>query len=143
MKKILLIINIVFPIFIGAVIYYVTSPEVVFVQHLDSFFHGGMHVNEVEMSNPFLRFIRNYFMDFLWGYALVFALFFVAGNKTASGVRLYIIAILFSMVMEILQLTSFVNGTFDVADIVTEVLAETFAAFIIKKYFTWGGIKQT
>lgn len=37
--------------------------------------------------------------------------------------------------MEILQLTPFVEGTFDVLDIIVEFLAEVVAVFIIKKYF--------
>jgi hypothetical protein len=42
------------------------------------------------------------------------------------------IAFAFSSFMELLQLTPIVNGTFDVYDIMAELIAEVIAVFIIK-----------
>ena len=68
----------------------------------------------------------------LWGYALVFAIFFVLGNNAADIWKSFIIAFSFSTVMEYLQITPFANGTFDICDIMFEFLAEVVAVFIIK-----------
>jgi hypothetical protein len=74
-------------------------------------------------------------LDMMWGYALVFALYFIMGNNAAGLTKLIMIASFFSTVMELLQLTPFVRGTFDVLDIIVEILAEATAVFIIKKHF--------
>lgn len=128
--------NILAPILIGAAIYYVISPNVIFVQHLDSLLGKGIHINTVSLNLSIVRFVRNYLLDMLWGYALVFALFLFTGNNTAEIRKIFIIAVIFSAVMEILQLTSIAKGTFDVFDIIVEFLAEVTAVFIIKKHYS-------
>lgn len=128
--------NILVPIIIGAAIYYVISPNVIFVQQLDSLLAREIHVNTAYSNIPIIRFVRNYLLDMMWGYALVFALFLFTGNNAAEIRKIFIIAVIFSAVMEILQLTSFAKGTFDVFDIIVEFLAEVTAVFIIKKYYS-------
>lgn len=129
----IIVINIILPIILGAVIYYLTSPEVIFVKQIDHFLGNGFHIVGLSTENQVLRFIRNYGLDMLWGYAFVFALFLVVGNNAADLMKSFLIAFLFSTAMEILQLTSFAKGTFDVYDIVVEFLAEIIAVFIINK----------
>ena len=68
----------------------------------------------------------------LWGYALVFTLYFILSNNTANLKKIFFIAFVFSTSMEILQLTSFATGTFDFLDILFEFLAEIFAVLVIK-----------
>lgn len=70
----------------------------------------------------------------MWGYALIFALFYLLGNNTAMLVKIFFVAFLFSAAMEILQLTPIARGTFDICDIFVEFLAEIIAVFIIKKH---------
>lgn len=128
--------NILAPILIGAAVYYVISPNVIFVQQLDSLLGNGIHVNTVSSNLFAMRFVRNYLLDMMWGYALVFALYLFTGNNTAEIRKIFIIAVIFSAVMEILQLTSIAKGTFDVFDIIVEFLAEATAVFIIKKHYS-------
>lgn len=130
-RKIFILINTIVPILIGAAIYYVISPDVLFVQKIDEILGYGIHINRINYDLFFIRFIRNYFLDMLWGYALVFALFLIVDN-TAKIWIIFLIAISFSAVMEFLQLTSFVYGTFDIFDIVAEFIAELMAVIIIK-----------
>lgn len=130
------VINILAPILIGAAIYYVISPNVIFVQQLDSLLNRRIHINTTNFNLSIMRFVRNYLLDMLWGYALVFALFLFTGNNTAEIRKIFIIAVIFSAVMEILQLTSIAKGTFDVFDIIVEFLAEVTAVFIIKKHYS-------
>lgn len=56
-------------------------------------------------------------------------------SNVAETVKVFWIAVVFSAVMEIFQLTTRVYGTFDVWDILVEVLAEVAAIFIIKIHF--------
>lgn len=134
-KKIFLMINIFAPLSLAAIVYYVISPDVIFVAWLDSLLGRGVHLDNIRFGTEAVRFIRNYVLDMMWGYALVFALYFIMGNNAAGLTKLIIIASVFSTVMELLQLTPFVRGTFDVLDIIVEILAEAAAVFIIKKHF--------
>ncbi len=132
-KKVLVFANIIVPLIIGAILYYIIAPDVIFVRVLSSFFNG----DATSISQPetvFDYFVRYYLMDLLWGYALVFALYFCLDNNAAI-VRIFIMAFLFSTAMELFQLMAIVPGVFDIWDIVIEGLAEAFAAFIIKNFF--------
>ena len=82
-----------------------------------------------------MKFVRNYLLDMMWAYALVFTLFFIMGNKTAELLKILTIATVFSAGIEILQLTPFVRGTFDILDIIAEFFAGIAAGFIIKYNF--------
>lgn len=138
----MMVLNVFFPIILGAIMYYFVSPEVIFVKWIDDFFGTGFHVSEECADNGglgffrnyFLRnyFLRNYFLDMLWGYGLVFALFLIRGNNTADLWKSFLIAFLFSAAMEMLQMTPIAKGTFDVWDIAVMFLAEVIAVFIIK-----------
>ncbi|MDY5102537.1 MAG: hypothetical protein SPE81_05510 [Agathobacter sp.] len=134
-KTAFLVINIWGPIIIGTIIYYLISPDVLFVEWIDTFLGKVMHISCIDSSFWLVKFIRNYMLDMMWGYALVFALYFIIGNNSADLLKIFVIAFTLSAVMEILQLTPFVEGTFDVLDIIVEFLAEVVAVFIIKKYF--------
>lgn len=140
-NKVFLILNILIPIVVGTIIYYLISPEVIFVKEIDAFMGAGFHITCM-WENPLVRFVRNYMLDMLWGYALVFALYFVLGNNTAELWKIFIIAIAFSATMEALQLTPIISGTFDVFDIMAEFFSETVAVFIMKYYFSGGGTKE-
>lgn len=142
-RNIFLIINILAPILIGATIYYLISPDVIFVKQIDTFLGKGIHINHISSTFKLIKFIRNYILDMIWGYALIFSLFYILGNNTAELLKIFLIAFTFSAVMEFLQLTSITIGTFDVFDIIVEFLTEVTAVFIIKNYFLRGGTKET
>lgn len=120
------------PIVIGTLIYYLLSPEVIFVKQIDRCLGMSFHLSVLCKENVIFQFIRNHFLDMLWGYALVFALFFALGNNAAVIRKTFLIAFSFSAIMEFLQLTSMGKGTFDVWDIVALFLADVIAVFIIK-----------
>lgn len=119
----------------GAVIYYIFSSDAIFVKQIDTLFGKGIHADSMVHNNILNRFIRNYLLDMMWGYALVFALHFILGNNTANLVKIFLLAFSFSALMEFLQITPIANGTFDLFDIFVEFLAEAFAVFIIKNIY--------
>lgn len=122
--------NIIIPISIGSVIYYLFSPQVMFVKIIDDILKINFHIIE-PIDNLLFKFIRYYLLDMLWGYALVFALYLILGNNTAKLWKILFIAFSFSAVIEFFQLASFFDGTFDIFDIVVEFVAELFAVLII------------
>ncbi len=133
-KKKIIVLNIIIPIVAGAIIYYLFSPQVIFVKKIDGILGVDFHFTSIIKDCILFQFVRFYFLDMLWAYALVFALFFILDNNTAELKKIVLIAFLFSTTMEILQMTPYATGTFDVFDIIAEFLAEVIAVFIIKKY---------
>ena len=79
-NKVFLLANMIVPILTGAVIYYVTSPDVIFVRQLDTILGMRVHMYDISYHSTIVRFIRYYALDMLWGYALVFALYFILDN---------------------------------------------------------------
>ncbi len=131
MKKMFIYANISLPILAGSLLYYVTSPQVMFVQNIDRLLGVSLHVGT---ENTFVVNLRSYMPDMLWAYALVFSLMLVIGNKTADVWKMFVIAGMFSTIMEVLQVIGCVKGTFDVMDIIVEIIAELMAVFIIKRH---------
>ncbi len=126
------ILNIAFPLIIGMLIYCLASPDVIFVKYIDSFFGFSIDAREI-LTGDAVRFIRNYLPDMMWGYSLVFALFYSMGGTRDSLGLLLFITVLFSVIMESLQLLPVITGTFDLYDMVVEIIAEFAAIFIIKR----------
>lgn len=117
-EKTFLKIQAVWPLAAGALLYAVLSPDVWFVRELGNIFQGGFQPAAVPCGR-LVRFIRNYVPDMLWGYALTSVLLLTVRqgavhitDRTVLG-----ISCLFSAVLELLQLFSWVSGTFDMADI--------------------------
>lgn len=137
-KKLFLIFNFTVPLLFGTMIYYFLSPDVVFVKIIDELigkrpdFLGATYFNLLLEDYYVVKLVRCYLLDGLWGYALMFALYYIFSNNTANLTKIFFMAFSFSILMEILQLTSLAKGTFDFIDIVALFLAEIFAVFIIK-----------
>lgn len=130
-KRKRIIWNIVIPILIGGIIYYVLSPDVVFVEHIDSIIGYKNHLSILCGQSIYVKLLRNYFLDMLWAYALVFALYFIICNSKNGLLKSFLIAFSFSTIIEVLQLTYLIGGTFDVLDIMLQILAEVIAVLII------------
>ena len=131
-NRVFLLVNIIFPLLVGAVIYWFTSTDVIFVEAVRSFWGMPRHTWISNTDGGIFRIIRYYLSDILWAYALVFALYFSIGNSAARVKTAFAIAVVFSAVMEVIQLSPVIPGTFDMNDILVEVMAETIAALIIK-----------
>ena len=134
-KKAFCIFNIIFPLLVGAVIYWFTSTDVIFVEAVRSFWGMPRHTWISNTDGGIFRIIRYYLSDILWAYALVFALYFSIANSAARVKTAFVIAVVFSTVMEVIQLSPVIPGTFDMNDILVEVIAETIAVLIIKKRY--------
>ena len=129
--RIFLWMNILLPVMVGGITYYLISPEVFFVRQLDALLGSGIHIENVGSQGTFFRWFRNYALDMLWGYALFFTLHLMVADDTAEWWKTFGMAAVFSAGMELLQIMPGVAGTFDVWDIVVELLAEGMAALVL------------
>ena len=107
---------------------------------LKEFIVGGTGSNSLNLdigniAGGLARLVRYYMSDILWAYALVFALYLAVGSNAARVKTAFVIAVVFSAVMEVIQLSPVIPGTFDVIDILVEATAEAIAALIIKKQY--------
>lgn len=127
-------LNITTPLLFGCLFYYIFWPDVLFVHFLDLLLESDYHILLDDTGSVSFRLLRNYLLDFLWAYALTFSIFILYGSNTAATLKtIFLIAFCFSAILEILQCTSFVPGTFDVLDILTEIFGIASAVFIIRK----------
>ena len=97
-------------------------------------FFGGIS-NSVP-SNLFTGFLRYYFVDFLWGASLTFALCAVSHEiKRKNIIISALVSLAVGILFEFAQLFSLVSGTFDFADIAMYVAASALCAAICLKFF--------
>ena len=127
-----LLLNILIPILIGVVIYCFISPEVDFIKIFQSVTCIKWCRYEYK-NNDLCRFIRNYLPDMLWAYSLIFSAYAVFDNKTKNLKWIIIAVSLLIVIIEILQLTKIIHGTFDIFDILAEITAVLIAVIILKR----------
>lgn len=118
MKKTIILLNVTAPIIIGAVFYYIFGRDTVFVELIDNILGFSMHITNTG-NNLGIKMARCYLPDFLWAYALMSAVLLFWGYDK----RIIALVIIYETVLELLQLFSSVKGTFDVWDILIEILA--------------------
>lgn len=98
---------------------------------------GDSNAFKVKSESCDIQVYQKLFLDMLWAYALMNTLIFLIG-KSSSTMKISVsIAVIFTVILEGVQLTSFVSGTFDVWDIMIEIIGELFAVWMNKK--TKGG----
>ena len=79
-------------------------------------------------------FIVNWFCDFLWAYALVFAVYTVLSPFKSKLLFSCVISVLLGLILEIMQGVNILSGTFDWWDIIIEFVAIVTATIILKNY---------
>lgn len=96
--------------------------------------HTYLHAILQISGTPQLRIgaLAGWLGDFLWSYALCFALYPIWREK--KGILIAVIGTLaLGVLLEILQKAHVIRGTFDLLDIFAEAVAAFTAAIIIKK----------
>ena len=122
------ILNIIVPLVVGALIYYVLFPDIIFVKTIDELIGVSFHV-PVKFSNIFIRYLRYYLLDLLWAYSLMSLVSMMFKDSKA----IYAISFVFIIAMEMIQMLPGIPGTFDVIDIVVEMIAGLIAIRINKR----------
>lgn len=127
-RKKFIVFNVFIPLLIGAVLYYVLCPDVSFVVLIDQSL--GIKRTAIHKMGVITRIVRNYFFDILWAYSLTCMLFVIWGYDRKAVKYTFILAGLLCISLELLQGTGLVKGTFDIIDIMVEILT-VFVALII------------
>ena len=130
MKKEFILLNVIAPVLIGAILYYLFFPEAVFVRLIDNLLGSSYHI-PVNVDNILIKLIRFYFLDFLWAYALMSAVILIFKNDS----RVFVIILIFEIVLELIQLLPSIRGTFDVCDIGIEILASILVIKLSRRRF--------
>lgn len=132
-KNLFLFANILIPLLIGLVIYLFCYKNTYINTTFESFF--GFSLPYFYFDNIFHRFITCWACDILWAYSLTFSLFLCFKQFNKKFFITGFISIIFAVILEFLQLTSVINGTFDIWDIIMELSAIIFAVIILKRSF--------
>ncbi len=120
-KTRLFIWHVLVPMWLAAMLYYLFCPDVLFVEFLDSRLHICRHII-LESSMPY-RIVRNYLFDTIWAYAdTVFLYLILADQKRALSICM-LLSCAMCVLSEVLQLIGLAKGTFDIGDIIVELIA--------------------
>ena len=130
MKNEFILLNVIAPVLIGAILYYLFFPDAVFVRLIDNLLGSSYHI-PVNVDNILIKLIRFYFLDFLWAYALMSAVILIFKNDS----RVFVIILIFEIVLELIQLLPSIRGTFDVCDIGIEILASILVIKLSRRRF--------
>ena len=130
MKKEFILLNVIAPVLIGVILYYLFFPEAVFVRLIDNLLGSSYHI-PVNVDNILIKLIRFYLLDFLWAYALMSAVILIFKNDS----RVFVIILIFEIVLELIQLLPSIRGTFDVCDIGIEILASILVIKLSRRRF--------
>lgn len=125
----LLVCNVLIPLAIGAFIYVSLDSD----SYFGNFVRCVLTIPIFETNSTITKFMRNWGCDFLFAYALLFALY---GCTRVLSVSIRYAAIC-STGLELLQLiqVDFLKcGTFDVMDVVVEIIAICFGATFINGF---------
>ncbi len=118
---------------LGACIYYVFFPEVLFVRKIDELI--GRHLIKVNFNKKLIiiQLMRYYLMDFIWSCSLTCFISGIIGFGRKERKTCGLILIAFVLFMECIQMIDGILGTFDLNDIVVELCGISITYLIIKE----------
>lgn len=94
----------------------------------------GFSLPYIYFDNAFHRFITCWACDMLWAYSLTFALYLCFQVFKHPLIITSVTSSVFAIIIELLQINNIINGTFDILDIITELLAISLAIIIMKHF---------
>lgn len=125
-KLIDVLINIIFPLSLGLLIY-------IFV-HEKTFYNLIFPTEKQFQAEGFVGvFVCSWLCDMLWSYALTHTLYLALEPFESRIFLAALISGALGIALEILQLINAISGTFDVLDIIFELIAIGIAISVIKK----------
>lgn len=98
---------------------------------LEAVFH--FEFPNIRCRSALLQFAANWLGDFLWAYALCFALYRILSPFRRRLLLAVLSTTALGMLLEYLQKVQIISGTFDFLDIFAEAAAAVLAAIILKR----------
>ena len=129
-QKMVAIINILLPLIAGAFVYILWVPSA----HVSQVFYRVFGLHSLPGDGTAGSFITCFLGDFLWAYSLMFLLALITVRRKRDLIKILVLCILFETGTECIQLTPFMDGTFDFLDIVMEILANLLGCTMICIY---------
>lgn len=130
-KLIFFVLNVGMPLFIGGLLYILLVPTA----HISEMIYQLLNISSPDLNiNLVDSFISCYLSDLLWAYALFNLIFCIWVEDKKSALMATTICIFVELVVEFLQLTPIIDGTFDWNDIAVELFADFLACGSIYIY---------
>ena len=133
-KRIITLLNCFLPLIFGGGIYAVFRPT----SYVSGVFNNIGFINRLsdtasQLDGWFISFLKYWFCDFLWAYALAFCLLLVFEKTKHKFIYSIIISVILSVSLETLQFFSIISGTFDWWDLLAELTAVVLAVIIKRR----------
>ena len=143
-KKRIYVLNICIPLTIGFIFYLLVRPDTILSKSIYKLLHmsPSLPLYELFVKNIVGCILINYLCDFLWAYALSWALFFIKDLYNYSAVRTVLYCIGTDCTMELLQVLDCADGTFDFYDILVQNFATLVVLALYKKLTNKGEEKN-
>ena len=138
-KKLLFwIINMAVPLLLGLVIYLLWTADTYVSVTVRALFRNAAlpEIPLLEVNHLMSKLARNYLCDICWAYSLVFCIVPFVGLSEKQIRISVLLASLFAAAIELMQYFRFFGGTFDVLDVIVEIIACIVAGMMIK-IFVW------
>lgn len=129
-ETIFIVFNILVPLAIGAYIYAYWGGDTYFGNWIRRF----LTVPKVNIDADIIKFIRNWGCDFIWSYTLFFELY-ASTKSMVSSIHYAVICSILVESVQLIQLDFVKCGTFDLLDIVVEIIAACTAAIVLSFYY--------
>ena len=124
------VVNILVPLLAGMVLYTILTDDTYVSQWIRRTF-AQENSSVLSTRAGFLRFCRNHLCDMCWSYSLVFCIAWILGQGRVWLTVSVSVCALFSTLMELVQLSAAFPGTFDVWDILLEIVSCLIAGMVI------------
>lgn len=124
-----LICNILFPLAMGAYIYVCWDTDSYFGNWVRSF----LTIPQIDMDTDIMRIMRNWGCDFLFAYAVFFALY-ASEKNTAVSMKYAAICSVGLEFLQLIQVDFLKCGTFDIVDMFIELMAICVGATFLSCY---------
>lgn len=123
---------IITPLIAGLELYLVFRPDTYISRFLSSTGNLSIAGNMLITDSPWFCYLsKNYLPDLCWAFSLEACLAVIFHNSERMIINSLIISAVFLSLMETLQVTPLIPGTFDVFDIGIELAAIVFSGIII------------
>ncbi len=125
----LFILLVLIPLCIGAFVYYLCCPDVLFVKCLDRYTGIGFHFPQEVSRNVVLVFFRNYILDLLWAFSMTCMICIILWKSRFYRFA-FSIPLITGILLEFFQKEHVLSGTFDYYDIMFEFVGVVIALVV-------------
>ena len=113
--------NIIVPLLLGLLIYLAYRPEAI----ITSLLSKVIPITPRPAESSLEKMLSSYGPDILWAYGLTFYNICVLHHRRYSAFKVFLISFITELLIELLQKTKIINGTFDYFDVLLEFLVTT------------------